>query len=211
MGPPMWPWRYGLMARPVSGVEWSGLQQGNSRSRSSRFGRLTIIARHNDGYQFLLTANDVFTKRAWAIPLKTKSGRKVMSEFDRLLKDQRFNMVQTDKGTELKNVHFQRLMTEYNVHHYTSENEDLKASFVERFNRTLKERMFRYFCTHQTRRYLNVLDDLIESYNNAHHQSIEMALSQVNAKNEQTVCDRLHGTRSAGKRSFRLESAIPFA
>jgi len=24
MGPPMWPWRCGLMARPVSGVEWSG-------------------------------------------------------------------------------------------------------------------------------------------------------------------------------------------
>ena len=22
MGPPMWPWRCGLMARPVSGVEW---------------------------------------------------------------------------------------------------------------------------------------------------------------------------------------------
>jgi len=120
-------------------------------------------------------------------------------------------MVQTDNGMEFKNVHFQRLMTEYNVHHYMSENEDLKASVVERFNRTLKERMFCYFSTHQTHHYLNVLDDLIESYNNAHHQSIEMALSQVNAKNEQTVCDRLHGTRSAGKRSFRLESAIPFA
>jgi len=24
MGPPMWPWRCGLIARPVSGVEWSG-------------------------------------------------------------------------------------------------------------------------------------------------------------------------------------------
>jgi len=156
----------------------------------------------------------VFTKRAWAIPLKTKSGRKVMSEFDRLLKDQRFNMVQTDKGTELKNVHFQRLMTEYNVHHYTSENEDLKASFVERFNRTLKERMFRYFCTHQTRRYLNVLDDLIESYNNTCHRSIGMAPSQVSAENERTVRDRPYSTSagSAGKKkedfSFRLGDTI---
>jgi len=26
MGPPMWPWRCGLTARPVSGVEWSGVE-----------------------------------------------------------------------------------------------------------------------------------------------------------------------------------------
>ena len=103
---------------------------------------LSGIARYNDGYRFLLTTIDAFLKRAWAILLKTKSGREVTSALDRILKDRRFNMVQTDKGTEFKNVYFQRLMTEYNVHHYTSENEDLKASVVERFNRTLKELLF---------------------------------------------------------------------
>jgi len=144
----------------------------------------------------------VFTKRAWAIPLKTKSGRDVTSAFDRILKDRRFNMLQTDKGTEFMNVHFQRLMSEYNVHHYTSENEDLKASVVERFNRTLKERMFRYFSANDTRRYLNVLDDLIKSYNNTYHRSIGMAPSQVSAENEQTVRDRLYGTGSVGKKKF---------
>jgi len=164
---------------------------------------LTSIVRYNDGYRFLLTAIDVFTKTAWAIPLKTKSGREVSSAFDRILKDRRFNMLQTDKGTEFTNVHFRRLMTEYNVHHYTSENEDLKASVVERFNRTLKERMFRYFSAHQTRRYLNVLDDLIESYNNTYHRSIGMAPSQVSAENEQTVRDRLYGnTESVGEETF---------
>ena len=149
-----------------------------------------------------MTAIDVFTKRAWTIPLKTKSGRELASAFDRILKDRRFNMVLTDKGTEFMNVHFQRLMTEYNVHHYTSENEDLKASVVERFNQTLKERMFRYFSTHQSRRYLNVLDDSIESYNNTHHRSIGMARSQVFAENELTVHDQLYGTGSAGKKKF---------
>jgi len=62
------------------------------------------------------------------------------SAFDWILKDRRFNTLQTDKGTEFMNVHFQRLMFEYNMHHYTSENEDLKASVVEWFNRT-------FFCT----------------------------------------------------------------
>ena len=91
------------------------------------------------------------------------------SAFDRILKDLRFNMVQTDKGSEFKNLHFQRLMNEYNVRHYTSENEDHNASVVEWFNWTLKERMFCYFSTHQTRCYLDVLDDLIKLYNNTRH------------------------------------------
>ena len=142
-----------------------------------------------------MTAIDIFMKRGWAIPLKTKSGHEVTSAFDQILKDLRFNMVQTDKGTEFKNVHFQRMLNEYNVHHYTSENEDLKASIVERFNRALKGRMFRDFSKHQTRRYLDVLDDLIESYNNTRHQSICMAPSQVSADNEQVVHDRLYGSR----------------
>jgi len=148
---------------------------------------LSSIARYNDGYRYLLTAIDVFTKRAWAIPLKTKSGREVTSAFDRILRDVRFNMVQTDKGTEFKNAQFQTMLSEYNVHHYTSENDDLKASIVERFNRTLKGRMFRYFSKHQTRRYLDVIDDLIESYNNTRHRSIGMAPSQVSADNEQLL------------------------
>jgi len=173
---------------------------------------LSSIATYNGGHRFLLTAIDVFTKRAWAIPLKSKSGREVTSAFDRILKDLRFNMVQTDKGSEFKNVHFQRLMTEYQVHHYTSENEDLKASVVERFNRTLKQKMFRYFSTHQTRRYLDVLDDLIESYNNTRHRAIGMAPSQVSSANEQKVRGRLYGSSAgsgkAEKFSFRVGDTV---
>jgi len=44
---------------------------------------------------------------------------------------------------------------------YTSENEDLKAAVVERFNRTLKAKMHRYFTHANTKRYLDVLDDLL--------------------------------------------------
>jgi len=130
---------------------------------------LSSITRYNDGYRYLLTAIDVFTKRALAIPLKTKSGREVTLAFDLILRDVRFNMVQTDKGTEFKNAQFQTMLSEYNMHHYTRENDDLKASIVERFNRTLKGCMFRYSSKHQTRRYLDVIDDLIQSYNNTCH------------------------------------------
>ena len=76
------------------------------------------------------------------------------------------------------------MLRRHDIKFYTSENEDLKAAVVERFNRNLKTKMFRYFTHANTRRYLDVLDDLLHSYNNTHHRSIGMAPSEVNADNE---------------------------
>ena len=54
-------------------------------------------------------------------------------------------MPQSDKGTEYKNAQFQSMLKEYDIRFYISENDDIKAAIVERFNRTLKTRMYRYF------------------------------------------------------------------
>jgi len=60
-------------------------------------------------------------------------------------------MVHSDKGTEYLNTSFQSMLRRHGIHFYTSENEDLKAVIVERFSRTLKDKMFCYF-THQNAR-----------------------------------------------------------
>ena len=93
-------------------------------------------------------------------------------------------MLQSDKGTEFLNSTFQSMLRRCRIKFYISENEDLKAAVVERFNKTLKTKMFRYFTHANTRRYLDVLDNLLHSYNNTHHRSIGMAPSEVNADNE---------------------------
>jgi len=78
------------------------------------------------------------------------------------------------------------MLSRHGIKFYTSENEDLKAAVVQRFNRTLKEKMFRYFTYANTRRYLDALGDLVHSYNNTHHRSIGMAPYEVNKDNEYT-------------------------
>ena len=65
-------------------------------------------------------------------------------------------MLQSAKGTEFKNVQFQSLLKEYDIRFYTSENDDIKAAIVERFNRTLKTRMYIYFTHSQCFRYVDV-------------------------------------------------------
>jgi len=71
------------------------------------------------------------------------------------------------------------MLRRHGIHFYTSENKDLKASVVERFNRTFKTKMYRYFTYANTRRYVVVLDDLVRSYNNTYHRSIGMAPIEV--------------------------------
>jgi len=74
---------------------------------------------------------------------------------------------------------------------YTSENEDLKGAVVERFNGMVKEKMFRYFTYENTRRYTDVLEGLLHSYNNTYYRSIVMSPLEVNRDNEDIVRARL--------------------
>ena len=166
----------------------------------------------NDGTTFLLTVIDVFSKRAWCIPLKSKSAASLVAAFRRLLNDVNNNRpttLQTDKGSEFLNRPLQRLLKEYGVHHFATHNEETKASVVERFNRSLKTRMWRYFTKKQTIRYVDALQDFVRSYNDSYHRSIGMAPSAVNGANQETVWQRLYGTTVVVRPS--IESAIACA
>ena len=102
-----------------------------------------------------------------------------------------FLYLQTDKSTEFKNSLFQDQLTEYKIQFYTSENDDIKAAIVERFNRTLKTRMYRYFTQSKSYRYVDVLENLVHSYNHTYHSSIRMSPATVNVKNESLVRQKL--------------------
>ena len=142
---------------------------------------LSSIASHNDGFRYLLNCIDVLSKKAWSLPLKTKSGKEVTSAFEKILLEAKPVFLQTDKGTEWLNSTFQSLLKSHGIKFYTSENDDIKAAVIERFNRTLKSRMWRYFTHKNTRRYLDVLQDLVHSYNNTFHRSIGMKPSEVDS------------------------------
>ena len=106
---------------------------------------MSRLKQANNEITFLLTVIDVFSKRAWCIPLKGKSAAALVTAFTPLLNNRAPTTLQTDKGSEFLNRPLQRLLKEYGVHHFTTHNEDTKVSIVERYNRTLKTRMWRYF------------------------------------------------------------------
>ena len=72
---------------------------------------LSSLSSFNDGIRYLLTCIDVFSKRAWAVPVRQKSARHVAEAFETILADRMCTMVQSDKGTEFLNSTFQSLLT----------------------------------------------------------------------------------------------------
>ncbi|CAB4015869.1 uncharacterized transposon-derived [Paramuricea clavata] len=92
----------------------------------------------------------------------------------------------TDQGTEFLNKHFRALMKEEDIELYTTYNET-KASIVERLIRTLKTKMWRYFTAKKTMRYLDMLPDLVYSYNHSVHRSIKTKPAEVTAENVKKV------------------------
>ena len=105
--------------------------------------------------------------------------------------------MQTDKGTEFLNRQLQDLLKEKSIRHFTTHNEETKACIVERFNRTLKTRMWTYVTKYQTLRYLDVLQHLVDSYNAGYHRSIGMSPVEMNVVNQEKVSQRLYGNERA--------------
>ena len=104
---------------------------------------------------------------------------------------QRRLRVQTDQGKEFYNTGVQACFKTHGWHHFSTYG-DSKASVVERWHRTLKQRMYSYFTAHNTLRYVDVLQPLIYTYNQFYHRSIGMAPHQVSEKKQ---CPR-SGTNS---------------
>ena len=92
-----------------------------------------------------------------------------------------------DRGCELYNKDVRK-----QVGLYSTENEE-KSCVIERFNRTIKEKMFKYFSANNTRKYVDVLELLVDQYNYIIHSSIKMTPMEASRKeNENKVLRNLY-------------------
>ena len=136
---------------------------------------LSSLSRSNDNVRYLLTCVDVLSRFARVEMLRTKTANEVTAAFSRMIKDAKPNLLQSDKGTEFLNATFQALLRANGIKHYTSENDDIKASLVERWHRTIMAKLYRYFTYANTTRYVDIIQELVKSYNETPHSSIKIA------------------------------------
>ena len=103
-----------------------------------------------------------------------------------MLKERRPSKTWVDSGRKFYNKDVQKL-----IELYSTENEK-KSCVIERLNRTIMEKMFKYFATNNTRKYVNVLDLLVNQYNHSIHSSIKLTPNEASRKeNENKILRNL--------------------
>ena len=107
--------------------------------------------------------------------------------------------LQTDDGKEFYNKHVTKVLKDHGTHHFSTAG-DTKASVVERFNRTFKQRLYRYMTTYNTFKYLTSLPKLVDGYNASFHRSIGRAPRDVDQSNAEQVWDTLYDDKKKKKK-----------
>ena len=165
----------------------------------------------NKGFRYILTVTDLFSRYSWALPLKTKRGEEVKDLFVTIFKEAKPEKLQFDDGKEFYNKLLKELLVENKIEWFSTFSSK-KAAVVERFNRTLKTRMWKYFTAKETYKWLGVLGDLVDGYNNTFHSSIGM--SPVDARKEEnagTVWYNLYGVfllKDFGKPKYKIGDSV---
>lgn len=146
----------------------------------------------NRGFRYLLTVIDCFSKYAWAEAIRSKTADDVYVAFKNILNNGRVPQnLQTDDGKEFFNKKFDRLMKDNSINHYSTYSV-MKASIVERFNRTLKTLMFREFSYNGSYHWIDIYKQLIHNYNMTKHRTIKMAPINVNSRNEKVLLNTVY-------------------
>ena len=154
---------------------------------------LNQIAKHNDKYRYLLTAIDVFSKKAYLEILRKKNTQTVADAFEKILDRLGFKpeLVHSDQGSEFIGGAFQNLLKQRGIKYFSTTDASIKCGVIERFHRSLLSKLYRYFTKNNSLRYVEILQDIIQSYNNTIHSSTGLAPNRVSHLNKELVWQRL--------------------
>ena len=139
------------------------------------------LSKYKNNYKFILTVIDIFTKHAWAIPLTHRSGLSITNGFKTILSEgpqggsehRKPEKHWVDRGSEFSNKTFKSLLKEYETKLYSTYS-DLKAMFIDRFNRTLLHIINKPIFINGDGNWVNILNDAVITYNNNIHSTINM-------------------------------------
>ena len=153
------------------------------------------LSKQNSGFKWVLMIIDCFSKFGWGIPLRNKTGLEVLRGLKIVYDKSPSKRLWVDEGKEFYNKDVENYLKSKGVILYSTHNTE-KCSIVERWNRTVKTKLEKYFTANYTKRYIDILQDLIDLYNRTRHRSIKMSPDEASLpKNHDRVFRNLYQKR----------------
>ena len=159
---------------------------------------MTQYSKMNKGYKYIFTNIDVFSKIAYAFPLKSKKIQDIRPCFQKIFEKNKPKYIWSDKESAFLSKEMQQFFKDNNVKIYHT-NSHLKGVVIERFNRSLRELMMKEFVKNNNTVWYNILPKLIKIYNNRYHNTIKMKPNQVNKSNEKYIKENIYTYNKTSK------------
>ena len=142
------------------------------------------LAPDNDNFKYLLMVIDIFSRYGWVVPLKDKTAPEIIKGFKEVLfSGRKPQKLRSDAGSEFTSKEFKKFLKKEGITHFTTHSEK-QANYVERFIKTIKGKIYRYMTEKSSNRYIDILPNLVRSYNNTWHSGILSEPVNVNKENE---------------------------
>ena len=162
----------------------------------------------NRGYKYIFTNIDIFSKYAWAFPLKTKTIKEIKSCFQKIFKERKPKYIWSDQESAFFSKEMIKFFEDNNVKTYHTYS-NLKSVVVERFNRSLRELMMKKFVKSNNTVWYNILPELIKTYNNRYHRTIKMKPIDVNKLNEKHIKNTVYNYDITNKKpKFKINDIV---
>lgn len=174
---------------------------------------MSDFADANNGYRFMLNVIDTFSKFGFSRPLKTKTAEETAAAFENILLSYKYRryvkLLCCDRGREFTGNAFRSMLDRHGIkmfHVHTP----MKASIVERWNRTIKNKMFLHFSLNASYRWYDVIGDLVDRYNNTIHHVTGMKPSEVTKNHEKFLLDTVYhnNVKFKQKTDLRVGDAV---
>ena len=148
------------------------------------------LSRKNKGIKYLLCTIDLFSKYAFVIPLKDKKRISIVNIFNKIIKqsNRKPNKIWVDQRGEFYNNVFEKWLSDNDIIMYSTYNEG-KSVLAERFIRTLKNKLYKHMTAIGKNVYYDVLDNVVNKYNNTKHSTIKMKPIDVVDNNKRVYID----------------------
>ena len=159
---------------------------------------MSQYSKMNKGYKYIFTNIDVFSKIAYAYPIKSKKIQDIKPCFQKIFEKNKPKYIWSDKEPAFLSKEMQQFFKDNNVKIYHT-NSHLKAVVIERFNRSLRELMMKEFVKNNNTVWYNVLPKLIKIYNNRYHSTIKMKPIQVNKSDEKYIKENMYTYNKTSK------------
>ena len=163
------------------------------------------LSRKNKGIKYLLCAIDLYSKYAFVISLKDKKGISIVNAFNKIIKqsNRNPNKIWVDQGREFYNNVFKKWLSDNDIIMYSTYNEG-KSVVAERFIRISKNKLYKHMTATGKNVYYDVLDDVVNKYNNTKHSTIKMKPIDVGDNNKRVYIDEHNEKDSKFKAGDRV-------